>query len=385
LQLSVVLIDEDLPSRNYLGALLARQGYSVKVAASGKEGYISVLRDRPEILILDTGLTDIPALELIKKLRGDKRSSKATFIALSSTTRKTQKNEMLSAGCSYFFLKTQASIEELMVLLADPDRLLSAGVLKKQRAEGRLCVFLGAKGGMGTSSMCVNIAHYIGAAAKEMDVAVMDMVLPIGSLDSIIGYRGDFDILKAVALAPAEMNKGALQRMLVPLDNWDFRFLAGFPDPVSIDSFDLTRLPGIVQAFRRVFDITLIDLGDSLSSENLSIIQKADVVVIVTGNDFTAIKLTKSIWQYLQQRQINLTNVYFLLNHSMRLAGLGKSDSEGLLGQPIRSVVPYLGEDLALANNQHLPITAKLAGDTVAMVLRQISQDILETARHNRL
>jgi DNA-binding response OmpR family regulator len=72
-QLSILVIDEDPRSRNYLSALLTRQNHAVHVVASGKEGYITALRDRPDVIVIDPGLSDIPALEIIYRYHANGR------------------------------------------------------------------------------------------------------------------------------------------------------------------------------------------------------------------------------------------------------------------------------------------------------------------------
>ena len=382
--MSILLIDEDQPSRNYLGALLARQNYSVQLVSSGREGYIVALRDRPEIIIFDTSLTDMPVIELVRKLRSDKRSAAAICIALATASNSAQMNDMLAIGCSRFFLKTQESIEELLAFLATPTQLQETRILQNKRAGGLLGVFLGAKGGMGTSSMCVNIAHNISITFPELDLAVMDLVLPIGSIASIVGQQTDLDLMTATSLSPAALSSDALCSTLKPLENWHFRYLTGVQEPETANSLDQTRLLGIARAFRQAFNFTLIDLGCSLSNANLSIIQEADVVVIVTNTDLSTINLTKTILQYLQHKGVKPQRIYMLINRSMGLEGLSKSDAERILGIEIRATTPHLGGTFALANNQHLPIMVKLPHDTATMLIKQISQEILEAARRNR-
>ena len=379
------MIDEDQPSRNYLGALLARQNYSVQLVSSGREGYIIALRDRPEIIIFDTSLTDMPVIELVRKLRGDKRSAAAICIALAAASNSAQMNDMLAIGCSRFFLKTQESIDELVAFLAAPTQLQETQISQTKRAGGLLGVFLGAKGGMGTSSMCVNIAHNISTTFPDMDLAVMDLVFPIGSIASIVGQPADLDLMTATSLSPAGLSNEALCSTLKPLENWRFRFLSGAPEPETANSLDQTRFLGIARAFRQAFNFTLIDLGCSLSNVNLSIIQEADVVVIVTNTDLSTINLTRTILQYLQHKGVKPQRIYMLINRSMGLEGLSKSDAERILGIEIRATTPHLGGTFALANNQHLPILVKLPHDTATMLIKQISQEILETARRNRV
>ena len=388
-QLSILVIDEDPRSRNYLSALLTKQDYAVHAVSSGKEGYITALRDRPGVIILDPGISDIPAAELIKKLRADKRTSTMLCIALAVSSDTAQISDLLAAGCNEYLFKTQESIDRMLKILATPSgeaqetRPLT-GSNKEHKQGGLLGVFLSAKGGTGTSSMCANIAHCIATIFPELDVAVMDLVLPIGSLASIVGYQGEFNILTAASHALEDLNGNYLRRMLAPLENWHFRLLAGSPDPESARSLDAACMPMLVNAFRQAFDFTFVDLGRSLSHISLPIIQDADVVVIVTGTDLATVTLTKTVWEYLKAQGLALKHVYLLMNRSVGLEGLSKSDAERILDMNIRATTPYLGGTFSLANNQHLPILVKLPTDTSATIIDQISREIMETARRNR-
>lgn len=81
---SVLVIDGDFPSRNFLAAMLGKNGYTVLSASLGREGLISAWRDRPKVIILDSVLPDLTGLELVTRLRQDRRTSDVTIVALSS-------------------------------------------------------------------------------------------------------------------------------------------------------------------------------------------------------------------------------------------------------------------------------------------------------------
>ena len=73
-QLSILVIDPDPRSRNFISVVLAQKGYNVESVSSGKEGYITILRDRPQIVIFEPALGDMNATDLLKKVRGDRRT-----------------------------------------------------------------------------------------------------------------------------------------------------------------------------------------------------------------------------------------------------------------------------------------------------------------------
>lgn len=385
-QLSILLIDKDPRSRNFLSALLLREGHVVQVASVGKEGYISALRDHPDVVVFDPAMSDMPAVEFVRKLRSDRRTSHALCVALGVSADTEQMSELMAAGCNEYLVKSQETLTKLVDLIASihpqvQETQPSPGGKRKSQQAGLLAVFLSAKGGTGTSSLCANIAHNVTANQTNLDVAVMDMVMPIGSIALIAGDEGDFNMVKAATHPLDELNGEYLRQNIDPLESWGFRLLAGAPDPESANSVDASRVPVLIRAFRQAFDITFVDLGRSLSRISLPIILEADVVVIVTGADLSTLTLTQVMWNYLETKGLDERRVYMLMNRAVGLEGLGTSDAERIIGMHIKATVPYMGGSFSLANNQHLPVLKKMPNDTAAMMLEQISAQILDAAR----
>ena len=389
-QLSILIIDKDLRSRSFLSASLVREGYAVQVASVGKEGYISALRDHPDVVIFDAGMNDIPPTQLIRKLRADRRTASAVCIALAETANETQMAELTAVSCNEYLVKSQETIQQILALIGEMDTQAqdvqpSQGNKRRGQQSGLLAVFLSAKGGTGTSSLCANIAHNVASTQTDLEIAVMDMVLPIGSISSIVGFKGDFNLAKAASHPLDDLNGEHLRQRISPLPSWGFRLLAGAPDPESANSVDASHVPVLIRAFRQTFDATFVDLGRSLSRISIPIILEADVVTIVTGADFNTLSITQVFWNYLQNKGLDAKRVYLLMNRAVGLEGLGKSDAEHIIGMPIQATIPYMGANFMLANNQHLPVLEKMPNDTAAMMLAQVARQILETAHkvHN--
>lgn len=385
--LTILIIDPDPRSCQFLGARFAQKGYVTETALSGKEGYILALRDRPDVILFEPALPDLTGLELTRKLRADRRTSSALLIALATAKDSEQFGALLAAGCHEYLVKSPEALERLDALLHETDQVMTETQPTRRATVnqgGVLVVFLSAKGGTGTSSMCANIAHALHENQPEREVAVIDLVLPIGSIGPIVGYEGEFNLLEAARKSPEELDPDFLRRIVPPIKPWGFRLLAGVPDPESANSLDAARIPGILQAYRRAFDVVFVDLGRSLSRISLPIIQQADVIVMVTAADLATVTLTQTVWRYLQSKGVVASRVYALLNRAVGLEGLSKSDAEQIIGLPIQATIPYMGANFSLANNQHLPILRKLPTDTATMMITQISKQILETAHQNR-
>ncbi len=377
---SVLVLDADPRTLSFFAAYLSRYGHLVQTGSSAREGYIAALRDQPEVIIFDPQLPDMPGVEFIRRLRADRRTAATLCIALSTNPGPELTSALMAAGCNEVLSKTPDVFEKLLTLL----RPKAETPLSVARQGGLLVVFLSAKGGSGTSSLCANLAQNIAETNRELDVAVMDLVLPIGSIGPIVGYDETFSLAQAAAETP-EAISGEYMRQHLPLqESWRFRLLAGVADPESANALDASRIPGLIRAARQAFDLTLIDLGRSLSRISLPIILEADVVALVLSADLSTITLSRKVWDYLQVKGLQHRRVYPVLNRVIGPEGLSKSDAERLLGLQIQATIPYMMGNMTLSNNQHLPVSRHLPNDTAVMMLSQVSRDIVHLARQGR-
>jgi pilus assembly protein CpaE len=378
----ILIIDGDAASRNYLKVMLGDDRFVVDLAASGKEGLITAWKNRPDIIVVDPDLPDMPGLELISRLRQDRRTSFANIIALGGPCDQQTMDTLLQAGFNEYLVKSNQAIEDLIAILSGTP---------KQRIEkrhGRIMAFLSAKGGTGTSSLCANIAMCVGKKLKGSRVVVVDLVLPVGSIANIVGYTGKINLVTLAQEREGNITAEVVKENLPKLAAWNFSLLAGSPDPESANQLAVGRIPEILTALQDTFDFVFIDLGRSLSRISMPILIQADVLALVTNNDLSTITLTHTIWDYLQQQGVNPQRIYPLLNRAVGLEGLTKSEVEDKLGFQIRLTVPYMGGNFTVANNRHEPVISKFPSDSAALVIEQISKQMVELSklvRENRV
>ncbi|OQY34730.1 MAG: hypothetical protein B6I38_02190 [Anaerolineaceae bacterium 4572_5.1] len=377
----VLIIDRDAISQKFLTSTLQEQGYIVSQAGSGREGLIFAWRDLPDVIVIDPNLSDLSGEILIQKLRQDPRTASTPIIALSSDPNPELASVSLKQGYSKYLVKSKEAIGQLIEIIA---RLLSEKGEEEDttpKSRGRLIVFLSAKGGTGTSSLCANIAMNIASIEPEAKVAVVDMVLPIGSIAPLVGYTGKIDLTTIANKPPEEITAVFLRKKLPKINLWRFQLLAGASTPESANLLQVKRIPDIVDELQKAFDYIVVDLGRSLSRISLPIIQQADLIALILSTDKGTITLTKTVGEYLQSQEIDLHKIYPILNRAIGLEGLTKSEAEDILGLEIRTTVPYMGGNFTVANNQSVPVTHKFPNDTAAFILQQLTEKMINTVR----
>jgi MinD-like ATPase involved in chromosome partitioning or flagellar assembly len=215
----------------------------------------------------------------------------------------------------------------------------------------------------------------VGKERPDTRLALVDLVLPIGSTANIVGYTEQINLATVTALTDEGM-VSYLSENLPKLPEWYFHLLVGSPDPESTSQLQVGRVNAVVTTLQNIYDFVFIDLGRSLSCISLPIIQRADVIVFILGTDISTIKLTQIVWEYLKTKGVDSKRIYTILNRAIGLEGLTKAEAEQILGVEIRATVPYMEGNFTLANNRHEPIATKFPNDTSTIILKQIAQQI---------
>lgn len=380
---TILIVDDNPASRIFLANHLRAKQFNILEAPSGKEGLILAWRNEPDLVLFDPTLADLPDKEFIQKLRNDPRTSKVRLIALSSDPSPARREAGLNAGVDEYLIKSSQAIPALEQSLARIFSVENAPRVEEKASEkkGLLIVFLSAKGGTGTSSLCANLAMNIQQGQPEARVVVADLVLPIGSIGPIVGNEGQINLVTVADLPPGQTNADYFHKNLPTPEKWQFQVLTGSLDPQHGNTIRGERITQIIDSLCSAYDFVILDIGRSLSRISLPLIQKADLIVLIVSTDQSTIKLTKTVYDYLKTQGVDLQKVYAILNRAVGLEGLTKAQAEEIMGLPIKTTMPYMGSNFALANNLNQPITLKYPTDTASIILKSTAEDIVKLAR----
>ena len=378
-QKKILIVDSDVASRNFIARKLQELDYETLQAGSGKEGLIYTWRDHPDLVIADPALTDIKGEEFATKLRNDPRTANLPIVALSSDHNPARIKSCQDAGFNDYITKSGQAVPMLKDII---NRLF--GVTQEDMKQGGLMiVFLSAKGGTGTSSVCANTAVNITKDQPEARIAVVDLVFPIGSIAQIVGYEGTDNIVTVADRNPLETDVDFL-KALPRIEPWTFNLLAGSPDPELSNQLNVGRIWDIITGLKSSYDYVLIDIGRSLSKITLPLIQHADLISLLISTDVSTISLTKTILDFLKSKGVKPEAIYTILNRHASLEGLSKREAETILEKNVNTAIPYLGTNFGFANSQHRPFTLKFPNDTASIIFHDSAREMANLAKKIR-
>lgn len=117
---TILLVEDNEPSRDALGRRLERRGFRVVVAIDGGQAVTLARAELPDLILMDLGLPVIDGWEATRQLKADPATQPIPIIVLSAHALTADRETSLAAGADDFDSKP-VRFEQL---LAKIDRLL---------------------------------------------------------------------------------------------------------------------------------------------------------------------------------------------------------------------------------------------------------------------
>ncbi len=378
----VLIIQGEPGTASAATAALSTAGYAAAAVASGKEGLIEAWRSRPDLIIVDLVLPDLSGLDLMRKLRADPRTAQTRLLVYSARTNMKDLLEAKRAGADDVVAVRPGAEAELLQKVRALLPLAGDGAVGPAAPEppGKLISVMSAKGGVGTSSIAANLAQSVATIAPTKRVALVDLVLPLGSISQIVGAVSPGTIVDATRVNPAQMTPQLVEKMAVRTPNWPFFLFSGPPDPDKAQELQLDQLETLFNCLRQAFDYVFVDLGRALSRVSLPIIYHSVAVVLVISPDIATVALTKITLKYLESQGVIRQRMFPVLNRAVGLEGMNRAELEAELGLKVAGLIQHLDINFTLANNQHQPLVNHVRNESIRFVFRDLGTELLAKA-----
>jgi pilus assembly protein CpaE len=219
-------------------------------------------------------------------------------------------------------------------------------------------VFLGAKGGAGTTTVAVNCAVEI-ARTTHRPTIIVDLKACLGEVALFLGVRPRFTVLDAID-SLHRLDKDFLKE-LVTRHKSGLDILAGSEQFDRPNAQDAGGIEELLRVLTRLYDYVVIDAGNMINSFVVGALYTADTVFLVTNPDVPSIRNAQRLVDRVRQLGAGSERLKVLLNRVSDQGLIAPKQIETALGYGIhhaftsdyRAVSTALnsGVPLALANN----------------------------------
>jgi pilus assembly protein CpaE len=320
---------------------------------------------QPAALIVDVrGQSQLPAA--LPGVRKDHPN--ASVILVASTLDPSLMLEAMRAGVN-------ECVQEPLTpeALSQAIRKVVAGSQPQQA--GQVFAFVGAKGGVGTTTVSVNTAAMLARATKT-DVLVIDLHVSHGDAALLLGVEPRFSVMDAidnVHRVDESFFSSVVEKTKAGID------LLASSDRMTSGGVDLQRVRTLIDFASTRYRYTVLDVPRS-NMAMLDALEIASNLVVVTTQELPSLKNAGRLAHLLRTRY-GASRVTTVMNRSDRRSEIPHADVERVIGDAVKHLIPSdyrmalhalnVGRPVALEPGALSDAFRKLAGDLGGLVKQQ--------------
>jgi pilus assembly protein CpaE len=237
---------------------------------------------------------------------------------------------------------------------------------------GQVFAFVGAKGGVGTTTLTVNTAAMLSRVTKDA-VLVIDFHVGQGDAALFLGAEPRFSVLDA--LENIHRIDEAFFRSVVEKTKAGIDLLAA-SDRLGHAPIDAERVRALIDFAASRYRYVLLDLSRS-DTATLDTLEVVSTMVVVTSQELPSLRSAGRLAHMLRARY-GSSRVMAVMNRFDRRAELAHADVERVIGDTVKHVIPSdyrvalealnVGKPVALEPGALSDSFRRLAGDLGGLV-----------------
>lgn len=223
---------------------------------------------------------------------------------------------------------------------------------------GKIIAFLGAKGGIGTSSLAVNLAVSLRQLSQEKHVALVDLNLDDSDLPLFLDLqpgKGFRDLVRDLS----RMDPTFVQSLISKHESDLHLLQSGL---TGTEGTTGEAIPGgavlhTLDMMRSMYDYVFVDCGHTLSPETREALDFASMVVLVTTLSLPAIRRAKQFLEVMRHAGFDRDKVTFVVNRYQSSDAELLQHAEKLFEQKVGWLVPNDYPMAISSLNNGVPLT----------------------------
>jgi pilus assembly protein CpaE len=365
----VLIVDDIAETRENIRKLLQFESdiEVVAVARTGKEAIQLTQEVNPDVVLMDINMPDmdgIAATEIIRQktptvqvvilsVQGDQNYMRKAMLvgARDFLTKPPMPDELVAAIRRAGKMAREERSKNTHAYIAAPsggnfNAALAAGT------QGKVIMFYSPKGGTGCTTLAVNSA--VALCNEETRVVIVDASLQFGDVALFLNEQGKNTILDLAPRAD-ELDPSIVEEVMIKHAVSGVHILASPSRPEHGEKVDPDQFTKLLRYLRQLYAYIIVDSSSYLNDVTLSVLDVAEMVVLVTAQDIPSIKNDRLFLDLLLTLSIPVDKVGLVLNkYDKRIAILPEKIGENLK-QPVIAVIPLDEKTVIPSVNRGVP------------------------------
>ncbi len=347
----ILIVDDDLDSLKLIGLMLQRHGYEVIAAGAGNQAISKAFSEHPDLIILDVMMPDMNGYEVCRRLRANPETHPIPIIMFTAKTLIDDKVAGFEAGADDYLTKPTHPAELASRVKSILQR--SANQRRKEVGKGLAIGVLGAKGGLATTTLTLNIGAALKLAGENPIVA--DFRLGTGNLGMYMGLGRAGGMATVLAHPLAEIRPNLVEKELITHPTGLRALLCTARPKESLLNFPTESSISVVKSLRTLGKPVVIDMGSGYNTLISRLQVEMDSIILTVDPIASTLVMARELMQELDPEVKKRVHVVVVNRHQMN-AQIAWHEVENALGQELLAIISPAPEVAAAASEAGVPL-----------------------------
>jgi CheY-like chemotaxis protein/MinD-like ATPase involved in chromosome partitioning or flagellar assembly len=365
----ILIVDDDIDSLKLIGLTLQRNGYEVLVANAGNQAINKAQNEQPHLIILDVMMPDMDGYEVCRRLRSQDHTKNIPIIMFTAKTMIDDKVAGFEAGADDYLTKPTHPTE----LISRVKAILHRTNLNTNKNEqsGQVIGIVGAKGGLGTSTLAVNLAMSYTLNGEPAILA--DFRLGQGSLAQFLGIEQAHNMASLLSKQPAEITTSAISKELITHPSGIKGLFSSTNPKENLLTYTQQAAQTVIKRLKVLGQLSIVDLGSGLTPLVANAHNLFDQIILVVDSAKSTLAIGKDMLKEFDAEKTHLVVV-----NRMQVANQPPWNVvERMMEHEIRAIITS-APDLAYdAIEEGIPIVSYQPNAIVTNQLNKLAEDIV--------
>ncbi len=388
-KIRLLLVDDIPETRENLRKLLFFESdiEVVGAATNGEEGIQMAVELQPDIVLMDINMPGVDGITASERISLQVPFTQIIMMSVQGEADYLRRSML--AGAREFLIKPFSSDE----LVSSIRRVYQLGASRRQampvatkvttgkgvaeplpRKIGRVVSVFSAKGGVGCSTIAVNLAIAL-QQNVAIKVAVLDTSLQFGDVGVLLNLYASRTIAD-LASNVDELDDELIADVFIAHSSGIKAMLAP-PRPEVADTVTPSLVSEVLRRLKTMFDVVIVDTGSMLDDVVLNVLDLSDKIIVVTTPEIPAIKDAKLFFEVTEALEYERERIMFVLNKADKRINIRAEDIEANIKYAIHGQLPLDERTVTTAVNQGVPYVLGSKNSPLAQATVQLGKRLM--------
>ncbi|MEN4010973.1 MAG: response regulator [Bellilinea sp.] len=353
----ILIVDDDQETLRLVGLMLQRQGYQVLSARDGNEGIAQAQKEIPDLIVLDVMMPTMDGYQVAKQLRAAAETADIPILMFTAKSQVDDKVAGYESGADDYLTKPVHPAE----LIAHIKALLSRARIRASQSVQKSATMIGllaAKGGMGVSTLTLNLAiAYHQRSRKEVIAA--ELRAGQGTWAGELNFPNAEGLYNLLNMRSGEITRNAVEKELI-LTTYGIRLLLANSRSKDFHTLqnNIPQVEAILQQLATLAKVVFLDIGNPFLPGFDQFLTHCDELILIAEPQPYSLRRTNQLMVELNEfgfGKSKLLNVV-IVNRVRADLQLSAMQIQEMLGKPITLVIPPAPEQSYHAALRNAPL-----------------------------